>query len=94
MVQCSKSNTKNRKATDFGTWNKTTGQWVVKMPETTVGVLMSITPITRVKLQKYPLEDIDLMRDLIYSEKGNTTTIITAGYPGYTLPLSNHSPKG
>ena len=78
---------KTGKPTDFGTWNKTTGQWVVKMPETTVGILMSITPITRVKLQKYPLEDIDLMRDLIYSEKGNTTTIITASYPGYNLPL-------
>ena len=60
---------------------------ISKMPGTTVGVLMSITPITRVKLQKYPLEDIDLMRDLIYSEKGNTTTIITANYPGYSLPL-------
>ena len=57
------------------------------MPETTVGVLMSITPITRVKLQEYPLEDIDLMRDLIYGEKGNVTTIITANYPGYDLPL-------
>lgn len=75
------------KPTDFGTWNKTTGQWVIKIPETTVGVLMSITPITRVKLQKYPLEDIDLMRDLIYGEKGNTTTIITGSYPGYSLPL-------
>ena len=75
------------KPTDFGTWNKTTGQWVIKMPETTVGVLMSITPITRVKLQKYPLEDIDLMRDLIYGEKGNTTTIITEDYPEYNLPL-------
>lgn len=75
------------KPTDFGTWNKTTGQWVVKMPETTVGVLMSITPITRVKLQKYPLEDIDLMRDLIYGEKGNIATIITESYPGYNLPL-------
>ena len=78
---------KVEKPIDFGTWNKTTGQWVVKMPETTAGVLMSITPITRVKLQKYPLEDIDLMRDLIYGEKGNTTTIITEGYPGYDLPL-------
>ena len=73
--------------TDFGTWNKASGKWIVKIPETTVGVLMSITPITRVKLQKYPLEDIDLMRDLIYSEKGNTTTIITEDYPGYSLPL-------
>ena len=75
------------KPTDFGTWNKTTGQWSIKIPETTVGVLMSITPITRVKLQKYPLEDIDLMRDLIYGEKGNITTIITEDYPGYSLPL-------
>lgn len=79
--------TKVGEPTNFGTWNKTTGQWVVKMPATTVGVLMSITPTTRVKLQKYPLEDIDLMRDLIYSERGNTTTIVTAKYPGYDLPL-------
>ena len=57
------------------------------MPTTTVGVLMSITPNNRVQLQKYPLEDIDLMRDLIYGEKGNTTTIITNEYPGYKLPL-------
>ena len=54
------------KPTDFGTWDKSTGRWTVRMPETTVGVLMSITPNSRVKLQKYPLEDIDLMRDLIY----------------------------
>ena len=27
------------------------------------------------------------MRDLIYGEKGNTTTIITESYPGYKLPL-------
>lgn len=75
------------KPTDFGTWNKASGKWTVKMPETTVGILMTITPITRTKLQKYPLEDIDLMRDLIYGEKGNITTIITQDYPGYTLPL-------
>lgn len=73
--------------TEFGTWNKASGKWLVKMPETTAGVLMSITPISRVKLQKYPLEDIDLMRDLIYGEKGNITTIITEDYPGYDLPL-------
>lgn len=72
---------------EFGTWNKASGKWAVKMPETTVGVLMKITPITRVKLQEYPLEDIDLMRDLIYGEKGNITTIITNDYPGYSLPL-------
>ena len=75
------------KPTDFGTWNKQSGKWDVKMPETTIGILMSITPINRVKLQHYPLEDIDLMRDLIYGEKGNITTIITANYPGYNLPL-------
>ena len=57
------------------------------MPDTTVGVLMSIVPNNQVKLKAYPLEDIDLMRDLIYGEKGNTTTIITADYPGYDLPL-------
>ena len=72
---------------NFGTWNKNTGKWYIKMPETTVGVLMSIIPKNQVKLQKYPLEDIDLMRDLIYGEKGNTTTIITDDYPGYELPL-------
>lgn len=75
------------KPTDFGTWNKSTGKWTIKMAETTVGVLMSITPINRVKLQEYPLEDIDLMRDLIYGERGNITTIITNDYPGYDLPL-------
>lgn len=73
--------------TQFGTWNKSTGKWTIKIPETTVGVLMKITPNNRVKLQRYPLEDIDLMRDLIYGERGNTTTIITAKYPGYNLPL-------
>lgn len=72
---------------NFGTWSKTTGKWTIKMSETTVGVLMSITPNNRVQLKKYPLEDIDLMRDLIYGEKGNTTTIITQEYPGYKLPL-------
>lgn len=78
---------KTGKPTDFGTWNKNTGKWTLKIPETTVGVLMSITPNNRVKLQEYPLEDIDLMRDMIYGEKGNITTIITANYPGYDLPL-------
>lgn len=78
---------KTGKPTEFGTWNKTTGVWTIKIPDTTAGILMSITPKTRVKLQSYPLEDIDLMRDLIYGEKGNTTTIITQQYPGYSLPL-------
>lgn len=73
--------------TQFGTWDKATGKWTIKTQSTTAGVLTSITPKTRVQLQKYPLEDIDLMRDLIYGEKGNTTTIITADYPGYNLPL-------
>lgn len=79
--------TKTGKPTDFGTWNKQSGKWLVKIPTTTTGVLMSIIPINRVKLQRHPLENIDLMRDLIYGEKGNTTTIITANYPGYNLPL-------
>lgn len=79
--------TRTGKPTDFGTWNKSTGKWTIKMPTTTIGVLMSITPNNRVQLQKYPLEDIDLMRDLIYRERGNTTTIITNNYPGYNLPL-------
>ena len=73
--------------TDFGKWDKANGKWTIKMPATTVGVLMSITPKNRVQLKTYPLEDIDFMRDLIYGEKGNTTTIITADYPGYDLPL-------
>lgn len=72
---------------NFGTWNKSTGKWTIKMSGITAGVLMSIVPNNQVKLQKYPLEDIDLMRDLIYGEKGNTTTIITEDYPGYNLPL-------
>lgn len=79
--------TRTGKPTDFGTWNKSTGRWTIKIPATTVGVLMSITTSNRVQLQKYPLEDIDLMRDLIYGERGNTTTIITDEYPGYKLPL-------
>lgn len=79
--------TKTGKPTDFGTWTKSTGRWTIKMPTTTAGILMSITPKIRVQLQEYPLEDIDLMRDLIYGEKGNTTTIITADHPGYNLPL-------
>ena len=58
--------------TDFGTWNKNTGEWTVKMTNT-VGVLMSITPKNRVSLKTYPLEDIDEMRDLILQTKGNTT---------------------
>lgn len=79
--------TKINKPTEIGAWNKSTGKWTVKIPITTVGVLMSIVPDNQVKLQQYPLEDIDLMRDLIYGEKGNTTTIITENYPGYDLPL-------
>ena len=59
--------------TEFGTWNKASGKWVVKMPETTVGVLMSITPKSRVKLKTYPLEDIDTLRDNILTTKGNIT---------------------
>ena len=36
---------------------------------------MSITPKTRVQLQDYPLEEIDEMRDIILSTKGNITSI-------------------
>lgn len=57
--------------TDFGTWNKSTGKWTVKMPATTVGILMSITPKNRVQLKTYPLEDIDTLRDNILTTKGN-----------------------
>ena len=61
--------------TDFGEWNKVTGEWTVKMTST-VGVLMSITPRNRVSLKTYPLEDIDEMRDLILQTKGNTTLYV------------------
>ena len=50
--------TRTGKPTDFGTWTKSTGKWTIKMPTTTVGVLMSITPKNRVQLKTYPLEDI------------------------------------
>lgn len=63
------------KPTEFGTWNKTSGNWNVVMAPTQVGLLMSITPNNRVKLQDYPLEQIDEMRDLILSTKGNITSI-------------------
>lgn len=59
------------KPTDFGTWTKSTGKWTIKMPTTTVGVLMSITPKNRVQLKTYPLEDIDTLRDNILTTKGN-----------------------
>lgn len=72
--------------TDFGTWNKTTGVWTVKMTNT-VGVLMSITPKNRVSLKDYPLEDIDEMRDLILQTKGNTTLYVNEEQAEYDLPL-------
>ena len=72
--------------TDFGTWNKTTGEWTVKITNT-VGVLMSITPKNRVSLKSYPLEDIDEMRDLILQTKGNTTLYINEEQAEYNLPL-------
>lgn len=71
---------------NFGTWNKNTGAWQVKM-NNTVGVLMSITPKNRVSLKNYPLEDIDEMRDLILQTKGNTTLYINDEHTGYDLPL-------
>ena len=67
--------TRTGKPTDFGTWNKTSGNWNVIMAPTQVGLLMSITPKNRVKLQDYPLEEIDEMRDIILSTKGNITSI-------------------
>lgn len=72
--------------TDFGTWNKNTGVWTVKMTNT-VGVLMSITPGNRVSLKTYPLEDIDEMRDLILQTKGNTTLYVNEEQAEYDLPL-------
>ena len=67
--------TRTGKPTDFGTWNKASGNWNVIMAPTQVGLLMSITPKNRVKLQDYPLEQIDEMRDVILSTKGNITNI-------------------
>lgn len=67
--------TRTGKPTDFGTWNKASGNWNVVMAPTQVGLLMSITPKNRVKLQDYPLEQIDEMRDTILSTKGNITSI-------------------
>ena len=67
--------TRTGKPTDFGTWNKNSGNWNVVMAPTQVGLLMSITPKNRVKLQDYPLEQIDEMRDIILSTKGNITSI-------------------
>lgn len=72
--------------TDFGTWNKTTGEWTVKMTNT-VGVLMSITPKNRVSLKSYPLQSIDEMRDLILQTKGNTTLYVNEEQAEYDLPL-------
>lgn len=69
--------TNTGKPTDFGTWSKGSGKWTVKMPTTTVGVLMSITPNSRVKLKTYPLEDIDTLRDNILTTKGNITFNVT-----------------
>lgn len=67
--------TRTGKPTDFGTWNKTSGNWNVIMAPTQTGLLMSITPKNRVQLQNYPLEEIDEMRDIILSTKGNITSI-------------------
>lgn len=72
---------------DFGTWNKATGVWTVNISQTTVGVLMSITPKNRVSLKSYPLEDIDEMRDLILQTKGNTTLYVNEEQAEYDLPL-------
>lgn len=67
--------TRTGKPTDFGTWNKASGNWNVVMAPTQVGLLMSITPKNRVQLKNYPLEEIDEMRDIILSTKGNITSI-------------------
>lgn len=67
--------TRTGKPTDFGTWNKTSGNWNVVMAPTQAGLLMSITPKNRVQLKDYPLEQIDEMRDVILSTKGNITSI-------------------
>lgn len=67
--------TRTGKPTDFGTWNKASGNWNVIMAPTQAGLLMSITPKNRVQLKNHPLEEIDEMRDIILSTKGNITSI-------------------
>ena len=67
--------TRTGNPTEFGTWSKAAGNWDVVMAPTQVGLLMSITPKNRVQLQDYPLEEIDEMRDIILSTKGNITSI-------------------
>ena len=54
--------TRTGKPTDFGTWTKASGNWNVVMAPTQAGLLMSITPNNRVKLQSIPLENLDTIR--------------------------------
>lgn len=71
--------------TDFGVWSKTSGTWDVQMPETQVGLLLSITPKNRVRLASYSLESIEEIRDQILLRKGNTTFYIREGSATPTL---------
>ena len=65
------------------------------MPETQVGLLMSISPKNRVKLTTYPLNSIEEIRDQILQKKGNTTFYIKEGsgtpplYDRFTERLPN-----
>lgn len=86
------------KPTDFGTWNKSTGIWTVAMPETQVGLLMSISPKLRTKLVAHPLEDIEKTRDLILATKGNVTLYTSNSempeyIKGFTERLTNNQLK-
>jgi hypothetical protein len=86
-IDASINRPKTGQINDFGNWNKATGVWTINISQTTVGVLMSITPKNRVSLKSYPLEDIDEMRDLILQTKGNTTLYVNEEQSEYDLPL-------
>ena len=76
-IDASINKPKTGQINDFGNWNKATGVWTINISQTTVGILMSISPTNRVKLQSHALDDIDEIRDQILQQKGNTTFIIS-----------------
>ena len=94
-IDASVNRPKTGQINDFGNWNKATGIWTINISPTTVGVLMSISPTNRVKLQSHALDDIDEIRDQILQQKGNTTFIISKEstvpdiYKGFTQRLPN-----
>lgn len=57
----------------FGTWDKGEGKLLLSAATEDLLVLGSITVQSKDELVAYPLEDLDEMRDLILTTKGNTT---------------------